>query len=477
MRLNRILASLCLLLFVSHACIAAFACCSMAPAHFEDTYGWIGELQRDGKLVHILAYENVASNATEGGNAMILPIPAKSQTLSDKNLLNGEDFRGVVKSLYKSSRGPIEQFIDKIRDQLENLSSYADSATKGATVQVFEKGSYTVVLSDTATAIPGALSRVPEEKRPKINKEIFEAYDKWYPGWSFAMCCFKTDLKSPEPLIWWYEPRNPDRLFFPAVDAHTGKAPVLDSVVKVDHKLVVSSDKMSSMLADTLISPVHKVKLERPRSEYTEIAQQFIPNFVMGNEFEFDMVQGDFLFQSSDVRSGILRPIRANPEGSPPPDFSYSAAEFLERDYSVPIKVFLIYVLTGVLLFVTGSFLMGVGMLLFSWLAMYAIVNAHIPIVDVPSLYYQGLLTNGIAFAALLLPALWFCRKAPKICLIGVLGTFVAAGLNVALPGYSSSWLVLLFSVFLVVLRMSSKGMERDIPAKDTSAKDVGAKD
>jgi hypothetical protein len=42
-----------------------------------------------------------------------------------------------------------------------------------------------------------------------------------------------------EPLLWWYEPKDPSHLFMPALDAHDGLPPEPGSDVDVDHVLVV----------------------------------------------------------------------------------------------------------------------------------------------------------------------------------------------------------------------------------------------
>src|SRR5205823_2395778 len=71
-------------------------------------------------------------------------------------------------------------------------------------VEVFDSGIYTVVLARDARAIPGALSQVPAAKQPVLNPELFQAYARWYPDWTFALCCFSNrQAARATPMLWW----------------------------------------------------------------------------------------------------------------------------------------------------------------------------------------------------------------------------------------------------------------------------------
>jgi hypothetical protein len=86
----------------------------------------------------------------------------------------------------------------------------------------------------------GALTQVPESKRPSINTQMLEAFEHYYPGWPVAVCCWNGSVK-PEPLLWWYEPRYPEWLFAPALDAHDGNPPDIHATVHVDHYVAFGS--------------------------------------------------------------------------------------------------------------------------------------------------------------------------------------------------------------------------------------------
>lgn len=312
-------------------------------------------------------------------------------------------------------------------------------------VQVFNKGSYTVVLATSAAAIPDALSRVPENKRPQINREIFEAYDKWYPGWTFALCCFDSSLQTPEPLVWWYRPRNPDQIFFPALDAHTGRAPVLNSLVDVDHRLVVSSSKMVAPLADTLFSPVHAVQLSRPAS-----VQKFIPADVMGRTYTGKMPQGDFLFNTTDVRLGIFRPYRMEPAGSAGNTF-LSIIDFFAEDSSLLIKIALAFLLSSILLLIDRRPLQS-GQLLFSAVVLFGIS----PLLHKLSSESMGsfVMTNFLQFVVvtvlILAPINLAVRNKRDISNAAGIAASILVICAFALPGYSSTWWPLIWAALFV---------------------------
>lgn len=179
--------------------------------------------QRQGRDVHVLAYQNRAQSP--GPNAMILPIPT-DEPMGPDNIVDTREARWFLEDLDTSAR-----------HQTRGLSKSSDRLLGAAPpVQVFNSGSYTVVLATDAEAIPGALSQVPTEKRPTVAPDFFTEYAKLYPGWPIAVCCWSGRI-SAEPLLWWYVSKYPKWLFFPTVDAHDGRPP-LDGNVKVDHSLL-----------------------------------------------------------------------------------------------------------------------------------------------------------------------------------------------------------------------------------------------
>lgn len=289
----------------------SIACCSLGPARFSKTKGWVGEAQKDGKLVHILAYGNSVQNLpgkkqTSSGNAMFLPIPAVPGSMTDKNLLDMSKGKHVLADMENACR-----FQTRGASRPGALPLSYGLAPR---IQVFEHGVYTVVLAQHASDIPAALARVPVSKRPALNQKIFSAYEKWYPNWTFALCCFDNkDEQIAEPMLWWYQPQYPNVLFFPALDAHTGDVPKLNEEVDTDHFLAASSPKLDELLARTGpdFGKVHYSDHDLPSN-----VKALLPKNVIGQQFKDKVSNGDFVMSCKDVRAGNFYPRRVVPPGT-----------------------------------------------------------------------------------------------------------------------------------------------------------------
>ena len=199
---------------------------SSKPSKMSNTEIYVGEATYNDKLVHVLAYQNKA--ITNSPNCMILPFPTDKK-MDDKNVIDTSKFSSFLSDITKASK--IETFSDGRRSM--TLGAVRASAL------VFESGSYTVVLANNIDEIPEALSRVPELKRPSISNEFLQGFENLYPNDKIALCCWNGTIK-PEPLLWWYEPRNKDSLFVPTMDAHDGNSPNINVKVKTDHLISVS---------------------------------------------------------------------------------------------------------------------------------------------------------------------------------------------------------------------------------------------
>jgi hypothetical protein len=203
-------------------------CCSLRPAKLTNTVLYAADALHDGRRVHVMGYQNRAENLSKGPNAMLLPIPS-SAPMGPDNMLDTTMAENILKDYARAVRPPVSR------------GAFGGAAPHTlAAVQVFDKGSFSVVLADRASDIPSAIGRIPANKRPELNADIFAAYDWLYPGWKMALCAWDGTLEA-EPLLWWYEPLDPTRLFLPALDAHDGKPPSLSADVAVDHSVVVGS--------------------------------------------------------------------------------------------------------------------------------------------------------------------------------------------------------------------------------------------
>ena len=327
-------------------------CCSVSPnieVRFSNTILYAAEVvDLQGETVHVLGYQNRAQNNVKtgfwnklresfrvnSGNAMILPFPSVPRTMSKANVLNTENCPHSLKDIARAVVPPIEPLL---------MQSFGRAAQSAPVVEIFEAaGIYTVVLAQDARDIPDALSQVPKEKRPKLNPELFDAYAKWYPDWTIALCCFNNeDAKEALPMLWWYQPMNPEKLFLPALDCHTGNVPKLNADVLVDHTLAVGSFFAE---AQSKISANNCPQCEEPNSQaddfclfcgsplrtkelnfqetYKRVSYQntlstevkpYLLSKVMGRIYNRVMPNGDFVCQIDEVRKGIWNPVRSLP--------------------------------------------------------------------------------------------------------------------------------------------------------------------
>jgi len=205
-------------------------CCTLYPAVLSKTILYAGEALIDGKLVHVLGYQNSAQNESSGPNAMILPFPASAH-MSQQNVVDTSECKDVL-----------TKYGEMFKQPPNNRRTLGDRSYGEDSVQVFDSGNYTVVLADNVNHIKGALKLVDEARRPEINADVFKRMGELYPDWPIAVCCFNSaEMVENEPMVWWYEPKNPNQLFAPALDAHDGGPPDPKAMVKVDHTVVIGS--------------------------------------------------------------------------------------------------------------------------------------------------------------------------------------------------------------------------------------------
>ena len=183
-------------------------CVSMNESEMSKTIVYAAPAMLGGKVVHVLGYQNQARS--EGPNAMVLPFPTAAK-MGPNNMVDMTECPGLLTDLRA------------ITTPMARGGARSFSGSRGL-VQVFALGSYHVVLAEDARDIAGALKRVPGEKRPTAKPGFFDAYYDLYPGQPVAVCCWAGNV-APEPLLWWFEPTDPDTLFFPGVDAHDGEPP------------------------------------------------------------------------------------------------------------------------------------------------------------------------------------------------------------------------------------------------------------
>lgn len=281
--------------------LPSWSCCSLAPASFSATKGLASETRMNGKVVHLLGYQNRALNKStaSGGNAMLLPIPAKPGTMTERNILNTRFAPNILDDMAKL-------FPEESTDRQLTLRDGIAKAGGSGFVHVFQSDIYTIVLAQNAQDLPAALSRVPEAKRPRMNKAIFDAYAKWYPNHTFALCCFNNrDAAVAKPMLWWYEPIDKEKLFFPGLDEHDGSVPSMKSRVSVDHALAFSTPAFTHANGREVL--------------YTDKLAPFLkdvlPVRIQGERLKGTMPQGDFSVDLPALRQGICIIERVLPPG------------------------------------------------------------------------------------------------------------------------------------------------------------------
>lgn len=257
-------------------------CCTLSPATLSDTILFISEAKINDKLVHVLGYQNHAQTA--GPNAMILPFPTL-KAMGQENAIDTSECPNFLEDLKDLLYPPPD-------DDLPSIFVCGGAAGEEK-VKIFNVGSYTVVMSRHAKLIHKTLDKVPVERRPKLNYELFEAYAQWYPLWPIAVCCFNGNIKA-EPLMWWYEPRNKDEFFLPGLDSHSGDIPLLHKQVMTDHCLMWGSCLTPSSLGVS----TKKIKMNLP-----EHINQFVPETVNGVTHTTTMLNGDWKFPVNDYLS------------------------------------------------------------------------------------------------------------------------------------------------------------------------------
>lgn len=251
-------------------------CCSMAPAKFTGTKICLADIRvTTFGHVHVLMYQNSVASFS-GPNAMLLHIPGKD--IRQENFIDTTRFSRILDDMVEAVR-------PRGRGGYLGLANFRGMEIPP--VQVFDVGIYTVVLATKASLIPAALDRVPAEKRPAMNPALFAFYEKAFPDFAVALCCFNNRAqKQAEPIMIWYRPKAADGLYrLPAIDCHTGDVPDLDADVQVDHWLFLASDQMSGG---------HEVNY---RDSVPESVRQLLPRRVYGAYFGGQLRNGDFGIQ------------------------------------------------------------------------------------------------------------------------------------------------------------------------------------
>jgi hypothetical protein len=258
-------------------------CCTFTASEMSDTRIYVGEAKRQGKLVHVLAYQNAA--ITHGPNAMVLPFPTETK-MGAENVVDTRQFKNFLKDIGEASRHITKGFGTR-RGMTLGAAAMSDSLA-----EVFDVGSYTVILADNVFQIPEALSRVSAEKRPSVSTDFLIGYGELYPEQPIAVCCWNGSIEA-EPLMWWYEPINDKQLFIPTMDAHDGDAPKVGARVYTDHLISVGSTEGNMG---------NKVHYSQARNMTDEV-KELLPLWVHGKKLEQSLPNGDCFVKTNTLHT------------------------------------------------------------------------------------------------------------------------------------------------------------------------------
>ncbi len=261
-------------------------CVSLSRARFAETVVMNAEVKHPTHgLIHTLVYQNLVVNLDQGPNAMILHLPAIGE-LTPANLLDTRQARHLARDLESAIIAP------SLSRSLGMPRLLSAGEPRGI-VHTFEFDVYSVVLAQYPSDVPAALSRVPADRRPAINNEIFSFYERVYPGNWLALCCFNNrDAKLAAPLMFWYHPSNPRELRVPAIDAHDGSPPRVGELVDVDHAVIFGSHRL-----------VERGQVVRYTDQLGGLAD-FLPQRIIGERATGRRPNGDWAIPVEDVRSG-----------------------------------------------------------------------------------------------------------------------------------------------------------------------------
>jgi len=252
-----------------------------SAASFSSTKLYVGEAYYNDKYVHVVAYQNIANSGIDTPNAMIIPFPT-DMPMGSANILDTTKYRGFLNDITNATRRRSMMLGGHSKSYRRSVDNIA---------QVFDVGSYTVILADHVIQVPEALERVTINKRPAVSMDFLKAYGKLYPQQPVALCCWNGEIDA-QPLLWWYEPKNPNTLFIPTMDAHDGNPPNVNATVKTDHIISVGS---SFRCSNSIFSqPVY----------YSNIlgnAKDLLPTKAFGTQLQGLVKNGDCFIDISDM--------------------------------------------------------------------------------------------------------------------------------------------------------------------------------
>lgn len=333
-------------------------CCSAWPAHFSKTITGTWEVLVDGKVNHVLWYQNHVGDAHPRrgdtldwcvgkvlqtpewfkfcekpmretnisvrtivkaveqktgqpfphpipeeilpgeGNCLIIPLLGTWESI---HLLNTMQAGNILNDISKALVPPEPPGIVMTWDQ-----SIQERGATGRMV-FLQFDIYDIVLAEHARDIAEVLPQIQASKRPKVNPRIFETFNSWY-NCPVALCCFNTnDSGTAKPLGFAFEPLYPDKLVVYTLDGHDGNAPDPSANVSLDHDIFVGSYLMKSGKC---------AQVEYSDFIYPDLKRYMLED-ILGTSTYAKMQNGDFVFSTEAVRAGHFEGVRSLPPFGP----------------------------------------------------------------------------------------------------------------------------------------------------------------
>lgn len=277
-------------------------CVSTARAEFKGAIALGVEVSTH---LHLLGYQNTAQSF-DGPNCMLLHVPTAS--LAAGNLIGTQHVPSFLKDMAAQ--------VPSLRPAAKGLR-YGGSRSLGLPKPVVVKyGAFEIVLANSASDIVPALGQVSQAKRPVITgllSDLAAWYDQQFPSYSFILACFNNSEEvANHPILVQYQPMEPDRLFVPGLESHTGLPPVLGG--RGDHfrdfKVVFGS---------LLATEVGRAYGVRYTDRQLGVLEDLLPHKVVGFHDEMVGTNNDYWAPIDAVRRGVsgrslfeLMPAHAN---------------------------------------------------------------------------------------------------------------------------------------------------------------------
>jgi len=234
------------------------------------------------------------------GNCLIVPLLGTWESI---HLLNTAKAEHILDDIAKALVPPPSRGIEM--DMVWEIPLQARSGSGRMVFLQFDI--YDIVLAEHARDISSVLPQIQESKRPKVNSEVFETFDSWY-NCPVALCCFNSnDSGTAKPLAFAFEPLYPDKLVVYTLDGHDGAAPDPTANVQLDHDIFVGSYLMKSS---------NCAQVEYQDFIYPDLKKYMLED-ILGTQFSGRMQNGDFVFSTEAVRAGHFEGMRSLPPFGP----------------------------------------------------------------------------------------------------------------------------------------------------------------